>query len=83
MCSCDPIGWNDLPGYDQKMSGMNNFMNLKNQHEDSEAHITLVMPFIKFEKTGIDYICGHIYQDFIITTNYYIVFCHLMIHDFS
>ena len=30
-----------------------------------------------------NYICGHIYQDFIITTHYYIVFCHLMIHDFS
>jgi len=29
-----------------------------------------------------NYICGHIYQDFIIT-HYYIVFCHLMIHDFS
>ena len=23
------------------------------------------------------------YQDFIISTHYYIVFCHLMIHDFS
>jgi len=29
-----------------------------------------------------NYICDHIYQDFIIT-HYYIVFCHLMIHDFS
>jgi len=30
-----------------------------------------------------NYICSHIYQDFIITEHYYIVFCHLMIHDFS
>ena len=29
-----------------------------------------------------NYICGHISQDFI-TTHYYIVFCHLMIHNFS
>jgi len=29
------------------------------------------------------YICGPIYQDFIITTHYYFVFRHLMIHDFS
>ena len=29
-----------------------------------------------------NYIYGHIYQDFIIT-HYYMVFCHLMIHDFS
>jgi hypothetical protein len=29
-----------------------------------------------------NYICGHIYQDFIIT-HYYNVFCHLTIHDFS
>jgi len=72
-----------LSGHGLKMSGTKNFMNLKNQHEDSEAHITLVMPFIKFGKTGIDYKCGYIYQDFITTTNYYIVFCHLMIHDFS
>ena len=28
-------------------------------------------------------ICGHIYQDFIISAHYYIVFCHLVIHDFS
>jgi len=36
------------------MSGTNNFINLRNQHEDSEAHITFVMPFIKCGKTGID-----------------------------
>ena len=30
-----------------------------------------------------NYICGHIYQEFIITAQYYIVFCHLMIYDFS
>jgi len=30
-----------------------------------------------------NYICGHLYQDFIKTINYYIVFYHLMIHDFS
>ena len=29
------------------------------------------------------YICGHIYQDFFKAIQYYIVFCHLMIHDFS
>ena len=30
--------------------------------------------------------CGvnrNIYQDFIVTTHYYVVFCHLMIHDFN
>jgi hypothetical protein len=27
-----------------------------------------------------NYICGHIYQEFIIT-HYYIVYCHLIIHD--
>jgi len=30
-----------------------------------------------------NYICGHIYQDFIITTHYYIVFYHLIIHNIS
>jgi len=30
-----------------------------------------------------NYICGHIYQDFIVKAYYYMVFCHLMIHDFS
>jgi len=30
-----------------------------------------------------DYMCSHIYQDFIITTHYYIVFYHLIIHNFS
>jgi len=30
-----------------------------------------------------NYVRGHIYQDFIITTYYYIVFCYLMVHDFS
>jgi hypothetical protein len=30
-----------------------------------------------------NYICGHIYQDFIITTHYYIVFYHLIIRNFS
>ena len=28
-------------------------------------------------------ICGHIYQDFTITTHYYMIFCHLMVRDFS
>jgi len=37
------------------MSGTNNFMNLKNQHEDSEAYVTLAMPFIQCGKTGIDF----------------------------
>jgi hypothetical protein len=53
--NCDPIGLNDLPGYGLKMSGTNNFINLKNQHEASEAHIILVIPFIEFGKNGIDY----------------------------
>jgi len=53
--NCDPIGLNDLPGYGLKTSGMINFMNLKNQHKDSEVHITLVMPFIKYGKTGIGF----------------------------
>jgi hypothetical protein len=30
-----------------------------------------------------NYISGHIYQHFIITTHYRIVFCHIMIHCFS
>jgi hypothetical protein len=30
-----------------------------------------------------NYICSHIYQHFIITIHYYIVFCHLIIHNFS
>jgi len=30
-----------------------------------------------------NYICSHIYQDFIITTLYYIVFYHLIIHNSS
>jgi hypothetical protein len=60
LCICDqqnsdPIGLNDLPGYGRKMSGIYNFMNFKNQREDSEAHPTPVMPFIKFDKTGIDF----------------------------
>ena len=53
--NCDPIELNDLPLCGPKMSGTNNFMNLKNQHEDSEAYITLAIPFIKFGKTGIDF----------------------------
>jgi len=30
-----------------------------------------------------NYISGHIYQDVIITTHYYIVFFNLIIHNFS
>ena len=30
-----------------------------------------------------NYICSHIYQDFVMKTQYYIVFYHLIIHNFS